>query len=309
MTCAYFNGIVFRGEIGNVTGDAARYRIDDLRRLAADLGSRLGLPPARGAALAKHLLWFDAIGARSAGFARLPSWLDRLELGEFEPDSEGKIGQEHASTAQLSAGRGLPPIVLDRAAEVAGQKARDTGLGLVRVSGLLPGGPAAPIAAALAIGPLVGLVLGPGPEQAIALPTAEGLPLVYDSILEVDQGERPEAEANDDREPIATDLAGLVAPWALLAEPGEVIVVALAVSALEPLSSFQERVSAACEVRGDRRVGPHSSGWLAPREWEARRRAVREHGLGLPSAVEEALRKRAEAAGLSFPSALPSTPG
>ncbi len=287
-----------------------RYRLDDLRRLATDLTAKVGLAQARGAALARYLLWFDAVGVTGEGIARLPEWLDRIEQRAFQLDSDGKIGQEHASTAQVSADLGLPPLVLKRAAEIAGQKARDTGLGLVRVSGLLPGGLATPFAAELAIGPQIGIVLGPGPEQAAALPTAEGLPLVYDSAFKSGSENQDQDPSNDSA---SRWLTSLIAPWSLLAEPGGVIVLALTVSTLEPLTSFQERVSHIGRgfVPGIGEGAHHPPalprGWLAPANWESARRIAREQGVPLPQSVQVDLQRRAKMFDLPFPAPIPES--
>src|SRR5690606_23475003 len=98
-----------------------RYRPDDLRRLATELLSRAGLGRMRASALGRLLLWYDAAGAHDYGIAGLVDWLSRLERGDFDPKQEGRVGPEHASTAVLEATGGLPPLMLARAAEIAGQ--------------------------------------------------------------------------------------------------------------------------------------------------------------------------------------------
>lgn len=263
---------------------ALRFRLDDLRRFAAALGAGVGLAPERAMALATHLLWFDAAGAPLFGIGTLPDWLARIERGAVDPRSEGRIGTEHAASAVLDGQGGLPPLILSRAAGVAGEKAREVGVGLVRVTGLGPSGPAAAVAAELAIGPQVGLVLGPGPHQALALPTAEGLPLVFDSAL---AGEPA---------PPALPVSSLIAPWALLAPAGEVVVVAVVVTTMEPLATFHERLGVALKDRGD------TPGRLLPGAWDALRREVRERGVPLGDAVLAELRRRAERLGLEPPS-------
>ena len=123
-----------------------RYRLDDLRRLATALGSSLGVSPPRASALATHLLWFDAAGASPFGMASLPGWLGRIEAGEVDPVSPGRAVLEHAGTAVFDAQGGLPPLALETAAGIASEKARDVGVGLVRVRNIGPTGPSAPVA-------------------------------------------------------------------------------------------------------------------------------------------------------------------
>ena len=78
-----------------------RHRLDDLRRLATDLASRVDVLPARASALATYLLWFDAAGASSHGIATLPDWLDRIERKEIDAKAEGRAGFEHSGTAHV----------------------------------------------------------------------------------------------------------------------------------------------------------------------------------------------------------------
>ncbi|MBX6314493.1 MAG: Ldh family oxidoreductase, partial [Isosphaeraceae bacterium] len=155
-----------RAREGRTAADDAsrpRFRLDDLRHLAAALGAGVGLAPSRAAALATHLLWFDAAGAASFGIATLPDWLERIAARQVDPRAEGTIGLERAGTANLDGQNGVGPLILARAASLAAEKARDVGVGLVRVTGLGPTGPAAPAAAEIAIGPEAAALIGPGP--------------------------------------------------------------------------------------------------------------------------------------------------
>lgn len=276
--------------------DGPRYRLDDLRRLASALGSGAGLAPTRASALAGHLLWFDAAGARPFGIATLPRWLDRLELGRDDPNAEGWIRQERAAVAVLDGRRGPAPLVLGRAAGLAIEKARDVGVGLIRVSGLGPAGPAAPIAAEVAIGPELAVVLGPGPSVALALPAPEGLPVVFDSAL---AGEG--ASLGSISPPEA--LTALVAPWSALVPEEGWLIVAVAVTAMEPLATFHERVADA--IRGL----DESPGRLLPGPWEARRAEARRLGVALDPSTFDTLRDRAGRLGVEMPRPCEHQPG
>jgi len=256
---------------------ARPYRLDDLRRFATALAAGAGLAPARASALATLLLWFDAAGASESGIATLPDLLARIDRGEVDPSSEGIIRGEHSATLTLDGGRGVPPLILARAAALAAEKARDVGVGLVRVTSLGPCGPAAAVAAEAAIGPEVALILGPGPSWTMAVPSPEGLPLIVDSALGAVAGPPP------------LDLF----PWVLLVPEGGWLVAALAIRALEPLGTFHERVGAALKAL------PESPGRLLPASLEARRRAARE--LGVPIAVAPMAELLGRAEGLAIP--------
>jgi LDH2 family malate/lactate/ureidoglycolate dehydrogenase len=264
--------------------DGTRYRVDDLRRFASALAAAAGLTPARAAALVAHLLWFDTAGAARFGLATLPDWLDRLEQGSVKPNAEGKVVSEHAGTAFFDGQAGLPPLVLARAAGLASEKARDVGVAIVRVTGLGPTGPAAPVAAEMAIGPEVSFILGPRPSWTLALPSAEGLPAVFDSLLADHAAVEPPGE-----------LRAILAPWSLMAFEEGWLVVGVAVTALEPLASFQERVSSALKNRDE------APGQLLPGPWNQRRSDAREHGLAIGPAALAELERCAERLGVALP--------
>ncbi len=119
------------------------------------------------------------------GVRTLPGWLRLLERHEVDPATQGTLGVEYPGTIHLDARNGLAPVILGRAMEIAVQKAREVGTGLVRVIHLNAAGPAAEIVAEAATGPMVALVLGPRPSWSLAVPTAAGLPAVFDTGLPV----------------------------------------------------------------------------------------------------------------------------
>jgi LDH2 family malate/lactate/ureidoglycolate dehydrogenase len=264
----------------------ARYRIDDLRRFAAALGAAAGLPRDKAAAFGAQLLWFDAAGASEHGLASLPEWLNRITRGDIDPAAQGRVGPERAGVALFDAQNGLSGLLFERAAGIAGEKARDTGIGLVRVTGLGAVGPTAPIVAELAVGPFVGLVLGSNGTTAIGVPASDGLPVVFDSAL---------ASASHARRKTTVMFAGVAVPWTLLVPAGGWLVVAGAVSALESLAVFHSRVESAIAR------GKEEPGLLLPSPWEARRRAAREHGITISAEIQQAFRPWVKKFGLAAP--------
>jgi hypothetical protein len=270
--------------VGVSSGESTRYRLDDLRRLGASLAAGLGVAPARASALATHLLWFDAAGASSHGIATLPNWLGRIDRQEIDPVAVGRAGLEHAGTAVFDAQNGLPPLALETAAGIASEKARDVGVGIVRVRNLGPTGPPAPVAAGLAIGPFVAAIAGPGGSVTLASPMPEGLPAVYDSTI--DEGFDPST-------------TGRLAPWSpwLSAFSGDEgwVILALAVPSMEPLTRFHERVAASF---GDLVEG---QGRLRPDAWDARRLAARESGVAIDGPSIEGLKGWADRLGVPWP--------
>lgn len=247
------------------------YRLDDLRRLGEAIGVAAGLKPARAALLASLRLWYDAAGIPDHGLAALPKELG----GRFDPRAEGRVSAERTSVVDLDGGGGIPSLILARAAEIAVEKARESGVGLVRVSNIEVAGPSAAVVAEIAVGPAAGMVLGL--SIALALPSANGLPVVFDSAL---GGETPEV------------LLPMTGPWRLLAPEGGLIVGALGVAGSVALAEMHARVSALLAGMGE------APGLILPEVWEARRRVARERGVAM---VMNELRAAAEAIGVAVP--------
>lgn len=265
----------------------SRYRLDDLRRFAGALLTAAGVAPARGSALAAHLLFHDAAAHSAFGLAALAGWLERIETRVVDPGAEGRVTGEMTGTAVFDGQNGIPPLLLARAAELAAEKAREAGIGLVRVVHVGPSGPVAAIAADLAVGPYVGAVVGHTGTWALALPSDEGLPVVCDSTL--------------GRGAPAAFPASCV-PWApaTLPEHGW-FVLAVAVAALEPLATYHERVAEWL------RAQPEPTGTLLPGPWEQCRRHAREHGVHVENAVWENLESWAERYRVAIPAPIPTT--
>ncbi len=271
--------------------DVPLYRLDDLRRFATGLLSASGVAPARASAMATHLLWFDAAGAPAFGVATLPDWLDRIADGRVDPAAEGRVASERLGTAVFDGQDGLPPLILSRAGELAVEKARDAGVGLVRVHDVGPTGPAAGVAAEMAIGPVVAVVQGPGPSWSLALPSDEGLPAVFDSAM-VEVPARSKGTGRASKAPPPPS----VLPWAAALVPeGGWLVAAIGLPALEPLVHVPG-------ARRRRHEGPaRGPGRLPPITWEGRRRAAREHGVEVGASSWKALQRRADRLGVEPP--------
>jgi LDH2 family malate/lactate/ureidoglycolate dehydrogenase len=238
--------------------------------------------------LATHLLWFDAAGASSHGIATLATLLDRIDRQEIDPVAQGRAGSERAGTAVFDAQNGLASLALETAAGIASEKARDVGVGIVRVHNLGPAGPAAPVASDLAIGPFVAAIAGPGPSLALALPSTQGLPVVFDSAL--DPGSK--AQSLD-------ECLGVWTPWiSSVAGDGGWLILALSVSSMESLASFHERVASSFLERDEQ------PGQLKPESWDERRREARERGVLLDEASMEGLKNWSERLQVPWPAGI-----
>jgi LDH2 family malate/lactate/ureidoglycolate dehydrogenase len=137
----------------------------------------------------------------------------------------------------------------------------------------------------MAIGPEMGFILGPGPSWSLALPSADGLPAVFDSVL---------AGASGSNAP-PSEISSLLAPWTVMTADEGWLVLAVAVTALEPLATFHERVKAALRHRAE------APGQLLPGPWEERRSIAREHGLAVDRTAMTELARCAERLGVAPP--------
>lgn len=297
-----------------------RFAYDDLRRFAVALGTAAGFVPARSAALAAHLLWFDAAGAPSLGIATLETWLTAIDERRVDPLATGRVARERSSVADLDGENSVPLLVLERAAELAVEKARDSGVGLVRVVGIEPAASAAPIAAGIAIGPMAAWVIGPGGAWSLALPTAAGLPLVVDPGLPAAAasekpapadaaGGRNSAQARaassrrHDRNAAPDFPEGMRLAAEVLVPEGGWLVAALAGTGPESLSAWHERVARVRERSAVEDAGTRLH-VLDPEGWEARRRRLWQEGVEVASTAWKPLVRRARGPAIEPPAPL-----
>jgi LDH2 family malate/lactate/ureidoglycolate dehydrogenase len=285
-----------------------RYRLDDLRRFAAALGCAGGLAPPRALALASHLLWFNAAGAASFGIETLPRWLEQIENGSIDIAATGKIRTERPSLATIDGDRCIAPLVLELAADLAIEKARDTAVGLVRVTHLGPLGSAAAIVAAMAARPVAGLVLGPGKLWSAAVPSPSGLPIVFDSGLAGYESRRTAvaaaARARRQSRPLKPSSARLIPPpldgvanlREVLVPDESWLVAAIAVTELEPLSEFHARVGRWIEGLAD------EPGRLLPGVWTDRHNEADKRGLAIAAPAWKELKHWASRFAVVVPS-------
>ncbi|MGP0062412.1 MAG: Ldh family oxidoreductase [Isosphaeraceae bacterium] len=288
-----------------------RYGFDNLRRFAAALGTACGMAPLRALAMASHLLWFDAAGAASLGIASLPAWLEAIEGGQVDPKAVGRVVGQRSAMAIFDGERGLPPLVLERAAELAVETARETAVGVVRIDHVGAIGSAAAVAAGIALGPMAGLVVGPNRLWSMGLPSEAGLPVVVDSgLAAVAGGGKPGAVRTPADSPKTTAsrrtgpasaidlLDGLRLATEVLIPAGGWLVVAISVAAVEPLSAFHQRVAAAWYGLDE------APGRLLPDAWDAHRREARTQGVAIAPTAWKSLNHWAQRLGVEVPGPL-----
>ncbi len=288
-----------------------RYGFDDLRRFAAALGSACGLAQLRALALASHLLWFDAAGATTLGIGSLPAWLDILERGQIDAKAEGRVAGQRSAVTILDGQNGLPPLILERAAELAVETARETTVGLVRVDRLGPMSSAAAVASGIALGPMAGLIFGPNRLWSMGLPSESGLPVVVDSGLSStvvagksmgarSAGDSPKPSRRAGTAP-AVDLLEVLRIGTEVFMPGDGwLVVAASVGVLQPLTAFHQRVASVSDGLDE------VPGRLLPIPWDARRREALAHGIPVESPAWSSLKDWAQRLSVEIPGPIAS---
>jgi LDH2 family malate/lactate/ureidoglycolate dehydrogenase len=194
-------------------------------------------------------------------------------------------------------------LILERAAELAVEKAREMAIGLVRVVRVGPVSSAAAVTGGIALGPMAGFALGPGHSWSLALPSEAGLPVVVDSgLMGCEAALKPSADRArkaSPQSPAPDGFAGLHEGLALAAlvllPPGCSLVAAVSIPTFEPLTTFQERLSATWEGQSG------AAGRLLPASWDAQRRKAREQGISIPVPARKSLSEWSRRLVVEFP--------
>ena len=174
-----------------------RFSFDELADLVAGLFRAVDVPADDALTTACRLVEADLRGRTGHGLIRVVPYLDRIRAGGLNPRPRMRVLHETAVSAQLDADNGLGPVAMTRAAELAVDKARGSGIAIVGTvhsnhagaAGLYPAmvagqgmvGIYCAVANANGLPPWGGTdpILGTNP-LAIAVPTADGPPFLLD---------------------------------------------------------------------------------------------------------------------------------
>ena len=108
---------------------------DTLRQLMHDIFATSGVPDEERAIVVDTLIEASLCGYDSHGVMRIPMFYKGTRDGDMDPRAELEIVQETAASALINAHRAYGPVAATRAMELAGQKARESGIGCVSVTG------------------------------------------------------------------------------------------------------------------------------------------------------------------------------
>jgi L-2-hydroxycarboxylate dehydrogenase (NAD+) len=166
---------------------------------------KLGLPDGDAATVAALMAEADLQGSDGHGVSRLPQYARRIKAGGFNVRPNIHIVREQTSTAVLNGDNGMGHLVMKRAAELAIEKARATGIAWVNSQFSNHAGPASLYATMPLAHDMIGLYFAVG--NANHLPPWGGLDMLLST--------NPIAAAipAGDEKPIVLDMATTVAAY------------------------------------------------------------------------------------------------
>jgi LDH2 family malate/lactate/ureidoglycolate dehydrogenase len=165
----------------------------------------LGLPDADAATVATLMARADLQGSDGHGVTRLPSYARRIRAGGVNVNPNIRIVHDHPGTALIDGDNGMGHLVMTRAADIAVEKARVTGIAWVNSRFSNHAGPASLYASMPLAHDMIGLYFAVG--NANHLPPWGGLDMLLST--------NPIAAAIPalDEQPIILDMATTVAAY------------------------------------------------------------------------------------------------
>ncbi len=167
--------------------------------------TKLGLPAADAATVAALMAQADLQGSDGHGVSRLPQYARRIRAGGFNVRPDIRVVREAPATALVNGDNGMGHLVMKRAAEIAIEKARTTGIAWVNSQYSNHAGPASLYATMPLAHDMIGLYFAVG--NANHLPPWGGLDMLLST--------NPIAAAipAGEEKPIVLDMATTVAAY------------------------------------------------------------------------------------------------
>jgi LDH2 family malate/lactate/ureidoglycolate dehydrogenase len=178
---------------------------DRLKSFIHEAMTRLGLPDSDAMTVAALMAEADLQGSDGHGVSRLPQYARRIKAGGFNVRPNIQVVRELPATALVNGDNGMGHLVMKRAAEIAIEKARITGIAWVNSQFSNHAGPASLYATMPLKHDMIGLYFAVG--NANHLPPWGGLDMLLST--------NPIAAAipAGDEKPIVLDMATTVAAY------------------------------------------------------------------------------------------------
>jgi L-2-hydroxycarboxylate dehydrogenase (NAD+) len=176
-----------------------------LKAFIAEALTKVGLPEPDADSVAALMAEADLQGSDGHGVSRLPQYVRRIKAGGFNVRPNIQVVREQAGMALLNGDNGMGHLVMKRAAEIAIEKARTTGIAWVSSQFSNHAGPASLYARMPLAHDMIGLYFAVG--NANHLPPWGGLDMLLST--------NPIAAAipAGDEQPIVLDMATTVAAY------------------------------------------------------------------------------------------------
>lgn len=178
---------------------------DALRQFITTAMTALGLPSADAAVVGRLMAEADLQGSDGHGVIRLPQYARRIRAGGINVRPEIRVVQERAGMALLDGDNGMGHLVMQRAADIAIEKARQCGIAWVGARLSNHAGPASLYARMPMVQDMIGLYFAVG--NANHLPPWGGLDMLLSTnpiAVAVPAGDEP---------PVVLDMATTVAAY------------------------------------------------------------------------------------------------
>jgi LDH2 family malate/lactate/ureidoglycolate dehydrogenase len=143
--------------------EAIRVRKDDLYNFCVNVFVKAGVPEEEAKIVSEHLVEASLRGVDSHGVIRVPYYIEGIKKGLVNAKSNVSIVKETPVSALLDGGNGLGQVVAKKAMEIAIEKAKTSGVGLVGAKNLGHVGMLAYYTKRLAENKLVGFAFANGP--------------------------------------------------------------------------------------------------------------------------------------------------
>ncbi len=151
-----------------MTEQATKYRAQDLTAFLSSAFRALDVPEEDAVVVARLMTQADLLGYDTHGSFRLRQYVNRLRDGGNKPRPNISVVSDTAATAIVDGDNGLGHLAMNRAVELAIEKAGQTGIGWVGVRNGNHAGPASLYVNMVAEADMIGLMAAVGSANHVA---------------------------------------------------------------------------------------------------------------------------------------------